>query len=189
MGWVCMYKSPRQPMLEWLKGELEYEKPAGGRHGKILKAVIHLTHAYCAYEVMTPDSRIVFGLVVLIKRYPSDKYNICLKEVEDNMGPNERDCPVEILDMLTPTESEYALRWRADCRARAELRKRLRITAGTRLLFEEPLEFQNGELVTELVASERRRNLYYSHPFNGYYRVGREHILRLFAEGKVKVVV
>ena len=39
------------------------------------------------------------------------------------MGPYERDCPEPILDLLTPTGHEHALRWRADCRANAAARR------------------------------------------------------------------
>ena len=46
------------------------------------------------------------------------------------MGPCESECPASILDTLTDTDSEYAVNWRARCRAtRSEdLVSQLRIT-------------------------------------------------------------
>ena len=37
------------------------------------------------------------------------------KDMEESMGPYECDCPALILDLLTPTDRDYALHWRARC--------------------------------------------------------------------------
>ncbi len=39
------------------------------------------------------------------------------------MGPCEADCPQSILDLLTPTDRPYAVKWRARCRENAATRR------------------------------------------------------------------
>lgn len=47
----------------------------------------------------------------------SDPYfNFACKDMSESMGPYECKCPKSILDLLTPTESKYALEWRRKCR-------------------------------------------------------------------------
>src|SRR3546814_12246736 len=39
------------------------------------------------------------------------------KDMDEYVGPYEDSCPRHILDLLTPTDREHALDWRARCRA------------------------------------------------------------------------
>lgn len=45
------------------------------------------------------------------------------KDMDDGMGPVEAECPEAILQLLTPTESSYALAWRTRCWAGADERR------------------------------------------------------------------
>src|SRR3546814_15426838 len=56
----------------------------------------------------------------------------------ENMGPCEADCPAAILDLLSPTEHEYALDWRARCRANLAHRAR-KLADGDRIRLPEPV--------------------------------------------------
>ena len=47
------------------------------------------------------------------------RHNFALGIMTEGMGPYESNCPVAILDLLTPTDRPYALQWRARCRANA----------------------------------------------------------------------
>jgi hypothetical protein len=40
----------------------------------------------------------------------------CYKDMSEEMGPVESKCPAGILNLLTPTTDEYALKWRERCR-------------------------------------------------------------------------
>ncbi len=57
----------------------------------------------------------VFALVCLVRRNPksTDGHAFGYKDMSESMGPWEDGCPAKILDLLTPTTSEYALDWRA----------------------------------------------------------------------------
>jgi hypothetical protein len=68
--------------------------------------------------------------------------------MEESMGPCECDCPEHILDLLTPTDREWALRWRARCRANIAARRAKATKASPRagqiIVFYEPLCFADG---------------------------------------------
>ena len=75
---------------------------------------------YAAVERIKPDGeRYVFGAVFLTSTDMSDYFNFSYKDMDETCGPCERDCPVSILNLLTPTDHEYANEWRKDCRENA----------------------------------------------------------------------
>lgn len=41
------------------------------------------------------------------------------KDIHEDMGPAERECPVSILNLLSPTDAEWAKEWRDACRINA----------------------------------------------------------------------
>ncbi|MCM1218800.1 MAG: hypothetical protein NC548_30315 [Lachnospiraceae bacterium] len=45
------------------------------------------------------------------------------KDMSEDMGPCECDCPTSILNLLSETDSEYALAWRERCRKSREEKK------------------------------------------------------------------
>jgi hypothetical protein len=61
------------------------------------------------------------------------------KDIDETMGPYETSFPVAWLDLLSPTESEYALNWRAAVRARGEKIKSM--TIGSKWRFSDGREF------------------------------------------------
>ena len=58
----------------------------------------------------------VIGVVFLTSTDSKDYYNFSYKNLDETCGPHRYDCPKGILDLLTPTENEYALAWRKACR-------------------------------------------------------------------------
>lgn len=82
----------------------------------------------------------VFGCVCLTSVDNKDYYNFSYKDMSEDMGPAESRCPLGILDLLSPTESEWALEWRQRCRDNAKNKNSLgRLPVGTVIEFE-----QNG---------------------------------------------
>lgn len=71
-----------------------------------------------------PESeRVVFGVVFLTSIDTKDYYNFSYKDMDETCGPYKYDCPKGILDLLTPTENEYANAWRKQCYAKLEKKK------------------------------------------------------------------
>ena len=65
----------------------------------------------------------VRAAVFLTQTDSKDYFNFYYKDMSEDMGPCECDCPVSILKLLSPTDSEWALKWRERCRKRAEQKK------------------------------------------------------------------
>lgn len=53
----------------------------------------------------------------------NDYWNFSYKEMDESMCPYSFDCPVGILNLLTPTDSENANEWRRLCREQKEKKK------------------------------------------------------------------
>ena len=62
----------------------------------------------------------VFGLVL---KTSVDKWEFYYKDMSEDMGPCECDCPAGILRLLSPTDNEFANEWRARCWANIEAKK------------------------------------------------------------------
>lgn len=93
---------------------------------KVLKGALVGSTYYAAVEVETKEgSRKVVGYVVLT-HVNKNYYNFGCKLMSEDMGPRCCDCPKMILDMLTPTDSEWANKWRDDCRKQLKRKKMLR---------------------------------------------------------------
>ncbi len=152
MGWTGYYAThyKRDGSID-RKAELDYELftrwyGTEGAHELLKSAVVGSTY----YAAARSQRGNVYGLVVLTQtsRKMEDGCNFWYKDMSEDMGPCECDCPLSILKLLSPTDSEYALDWRR-CREKAE-RKRSptalpNLPIGTRIRFT-----YNGE-VKELV--------------------------------------
>lgn len=62
-------------------------------------------------------------------------YNFGYKDMSEDMGPCEYDCPTGILDLLTPTESEWANEWRRKCREKKKQPKLSDLNVGAKIKF------------------------------------------------------
>lgn len=97
----------------------------------------------------------VWAMVVEMHRYRGWE-NFVYKEMDEGMGPHDADAPAAVLDALTPTEDEYATKWRAKCRARlAAKAARPTVTRGDLVMFGEEIEFTNGRKFDALTFVER----------------------------------
>lgn len=61
------------------------------------------------------EEQYVFAAVFLTSTDMKDYWNFSYKNMDESYGPCSYDCPKGILDLLTPTESEYANAWRKQC--------------------------------------------------------------------------
>ena len=73
-------------------------------------------------DIPTNEQR-VFGVVFLTSTDSKDYFNFSYKNMDETVGPCCYDCPKGILDLLTPTDSEWANDWRAKCREQLEKKK------------------------------------------------------------------
>jgi hypothetical protein len=161
MGWTGTHRPKGQPLREFFEGE-------GFDPARIVDfAVKHRTTAYVAYRM--PDTEEIAAYVILI-RYSRDYFNITYKDMHEMMGPNESECPERILDLLDPTDNDYANEWRARCRKNIAIRRSVK--KGTEVRFVTPIEFSNGVTMQTLVYSGKGNTFHDpAGPEYGRYRV------------------
>ena len=78
---------------------------------KILKSAMVGSTYYAAVAVENE----VIAAVTLTRVDNKEYCNFAYKPMDETMGPCEDNCPKGILDLLTPTDSEYANDWRKRC--------------------------------------------------------------------------
>lgn len=126
MGWLYMqslrgHAGPAQ----YLDDQFTYQCEA--LSSRVLKSTLVDTRVYYAAveHLEVGRAREVFAAVCLIEFNPSasDGFIFGYKDMTENMGPYESDCPEAILDLLTPTDNAYAREWRQRCRANAAARR------------------------------------------------------------------
>lgn len=109
---------------------------------------------YAAVRIKATDE--VTAIIVLMHRNPSPSvyFNLTYKFLDESAGPNEADCPASILDLLTPTESAFALAWRAQCRANLN-NPPAKVERGATVTFGHSLHFGDGVKETTFEFVER----------------------------------
>ena len=182
MGWLYMqslhgHSGPRA----YLDDQFTYTRE-GHRSTVLRSALVGMRTYYAAVEHTGPDAeRVVFAAVCLVRYNPRDRegYVFGYKDMDETMGPCESDCPPAILDMLTPTNSTYAVEWRARCRANAARRKaqsaKPKPKPGQIIVFDPPLRFSDGRTLDRFEVLENRRSgrtMIYRDPVaGGLYRI------------------
>lgn len=87
---------------------------------RVLKSAMVGRTWYGACERTRPGKKpYVFAGVCLTSVDGREYCNFGYKDMDESMGPCERDCPVSILNLLSPRDDEWALEWRENCRDNA----------------------------------------------------------------------
>lgn len=183
MGWLYMpftSMGGHQTAKAYLDAQLTYENTLedGTKRGlRVLASSCpgNRTYYAAAQEIVDGIAGTIFGVVCLVRWNPRsrDGRQFGYKDMSENMGPCEADCPAAILDLLSPTDHEYALDWRARCRANLERRAR-KLADGDRIRLSEPVKFTDGHIGQEFVVSKRgRRTILRDPETGGHYRVSR----------------
>ncbi len=176
MGWLYMsymkgHKTPKQ----YLDHQLTHEGESITQ--RVLdSAVVSMKRYYAAVEKVdkATGARSVVCVICFVNFNPRDKQGMIFgyKDMDETMGACETDCPVRILDLLTPTESESALEWRAECRRR--IAKALP-RAGQMIVLKTPMQFNDGTSQSRFKVIERkvrgRKKLLFIGEGGSYYRL------------------
>lgn len=131
MGWTSMplYGKTR----DYFERQLTWESD-GGKQEPLLISIVKRQTLYAAvrytpkpgtpaYE-WTGGKPYVFAVICLLKYMPRSEFNFAYKDMDETCGPNERECPRKILELLTPLEEylstdsmgyKWAAEWRQDC--------------------------------------------------------------------------
>ncbi|RVT38266.1 DUF6927 domain-containing protein [Sphingobium algorifonticola] len=182
MGWLFMpftsmggHKTAKSYLDAQLTCELEVDGTLRGQ--RVLASSCPGNRVYYAAAQTLRDGVAgeVFAVVCLVRWNPRSKdgHQFGYKDMSENMGPHEADCPAHILELLSPTANDYARDWRARCRANLAARSR-KLADGDRILFPAPITFTDGHEAQEFVVCKRGRSIVLLDPQNGcFYRISR----------------
>lgn len=128
MGWTSYHATEYKKGNVDKKAECEkiFTQEENGKYAKlkVLKSVMVGNTFYAAVEASRNNVvEDIFAVVVLTSVNNRDYYNFSYKEMSEECGPCQYDCPKSILDLLTETKSEWAMEWRKKCRERIEKKK------------------------------------------------------------------
>lgn len=124
MGWTFDHKDKEVKVIDFFKERFFHDNEKS--KGEVIDGgVKNFKTAYMAYKITDKITNKfeIFALVCLLSYKPKDFYNFGFKDMDETCGPNESDCPEKIMKLLTPTDNEYALRWRERCQYNIDTRK------------------------------------------------------------------
>ena len=141
MGWDFGQKPYR--VKEYFEQRFAYTKP-NGDYGKLIAfAMRGWTVAYGAYETCCNGKKEVTGLAIQLRFTRNGEMGV--KDISEEMGPCDRECPSTILKLLTePAPNDYAKQWRETCWKNVNARKAIKLNEGAIVEFKEPLHFTSG---------------------------------------------
>lgn len=139
MGWdyhhAEHYRNDKIDRKAELDDEFTWESET--RSYEVLKSQMVGSTYYAAVKchIFETQEEYVWALVCLTRTDTKDYFNFGKKAMDETEGPYKFDCPVAILDLLTPTDNEIANAWRKKCREYKKLPKLSSIKEGGSIQF------------------------------------------------------
>lgn len=168
MGWTYLAK-PRN-VKAYLNDMNTYETDKR-KCVVIQSAIVNMREYYAALEVTNKETGEVYvtALVFMLNYVRGDYYDFGYKDMEENMGPYQCNCPVKILKLLTPTVNEYAKQWREKCHANAVRGKAVK--DGDKIKFSYELTFTDGSKGDTFTIRKQGRSVCFVGSDGGRYRI------------------
>ena len=142
MGWTSMHATHYKNGTVDRKAECDYYWEGGlnSGHFEVIKSRMVGSTYYAAVKILKkyigknekgeyqysdipPSEQETFAVIFLTSTNMKDYYNFSYKDMDETVGPYSYDCPKSILDVLSPTDSEYAKKWRKKCYDKIEKQK------------------------------------------------------------------
>lgn len=145
MGWSFEHKPRGQKMADVFREKIDRDDEQGTWHLLDCASNLNVTYLACEQIDKKTGQREVFGIVCLTRHVKDDYFNFGYKDMTEEMGPCEDDCPERILNLLTPTDSEWALAWRERCRANiVHAKSQPALVPGLVFMTSKPIAFKDG---------------------------------------------
>ena len=167
MGWTFQHRTKGMSNKEFFTKEFGYTNDSGS--SKIVDCANVGSTVYLILEtkrildtIKLKDSAHSFeiariAVVCLTKRNTHDDMNFGYKDMDENCGPIESECPKRLLDMLTETNNKYALEWRKRCYENARIKaSKQKLYNGCVVEFAEPIDYRRFETRYFYVESTRK---------------------------------
>lgn len=135
MGWTSYHIDDTTPGGRKAELDAIYNWSNEGRVSRVLRSVMRGSTYYAAIEHTHENKREVWAAVTLTQINNKEYFNFAYKDISEDMGPVECKAPACILDLLTPTENQYALEWRKRCRENLDRPKLADLPIGTKIRF------------------------------------------------------
>ncbi len=166
MGWTFTHKEKGTDLTKWFveHGVLRWSETCDYEYKVLAGKTVNLSTYYGAVEKVHKETgeRAVFAVVILIRHVRTKRgwgENFGYKDMSEEDGPCEAECPKSILELLTPTESEYANDWRQRCRVYQNARAQVaQLSPGRELVFKDPLRFRDGTEACTFQVTGRRKS-------------------------------
>lgn len=168
MGWLFTTPGGHKTATSYLDNQCTWERTdegAGEIYGlRVLKSACPGNRVYYAAVEQYRAGKVTstFAIVCKVKWNPREKDGLVMgyKDMDETCGPNEADCPLDILKLLGPTDHPYALQWRRRCLMR-HLRRtaRPKLEHGLKVRFASALRFTEGYEGTDFVIHKQGRKL------------------------------
>jgi len=146
---------------------------------KVLRSTVKGSTYYAAVKKVKyateadAETNEVFGVVVLTRTNINEPYNFSYKDMDETCGPCYHDCPNVILDLLSPTENEYANEWRQKCREKTKLKSLptnlSNLPVGTRIKFVAPFDMKIHKKGEEIIVWKAQRSVKGTYWIDGHY--------------------
>lgn len=161
MGWITLHRDKGQSHDNFFRAEFPTMLK---EQGEILASSTIKGVYYAAVRQL--DTEQVWALVIFTQRFPNNRngHNFGYKEASEEAGIGDHDAPAKVLDLLTPTTNEYALEWRAACRAKLA-RKLPTLVDGQKIRISQGLTFRVAGKTVDCweftyVSRPRQRNVF-----------------------------
>ena len=127
MGWTEYHATHYKNGKVDRKAEMDatYNWEDDNRKIEVLKSAMVGSTYYAAVKSLnkTNGYECVTAAVCLTSTNANDYFNFAYKDMDETCGPYKCDCPKGILELLTPTDNQYALEWRKACYDNLEKKK------------------------------------------------------------------
>lgn len=100
--------------------ELVFSRLISLINGKVIDHKVVNSVLYAAVEFPGEGVSAVIVPYEMVKR--GREYELLYNIMSETVGPVERKCPLKILNLLDPTEHEYAKNWRDRCKENASIK-------------------------------------------------------------------
>lgn len=194
MGWTCTCKPKQQSVSDFLlsSGVFTWSDESPNTYKVLDSAFVNFSEFYAAVECINKQTgeRRVFASITLVTLHKDSRNNICYKDMDESCGPCAYNCPLRILNKLTPTVHEYANEWRERCHQRLQSKKNASkfiasLTVGSLIEFEQPVTFKNGYSSNQFRVSRKEGKRII---FNDNYVFQRGYLIGSINEGTARLI-
>ena len=115
MGWTGIYDVHRSDIHDEVENLFRYDKIAGTDR-KLFDILLHSTYGNTHYLAVRDNTTDETHAYIILTHYDSKNRYFVYKDLCEEMGVEYRGAPLKILDLLSDTDNEIALKWRKNVR-------------------------------------------------------------------------